>query len=127
MLSVIIPAYNEEQMIEIAKNFLSGKTSKNPGFDHITNWILALGGDMNELVGYEKKKDIETNTVITLKESFEIRMDDLVQACEKRIAQVEASCEKRIEDIHKSCDIRIADLRQSCEERIKDLKEMMSK
>ena len=116
-----------DSSVSTIKNFLSGKTSKNPGFDHITNWILALGGDMNELVGYEKKKDIETNSVITLKESYEIRMDDLTLACEKRIAQIEASCEKRIEDIHKSCDIRIADLRQSCEERIKDLKEMFQK
>ena len=116
------------------KNFLSGKTSKNPGFDHITNWILALGGDMNELVGYEKKKDIETNSVITIKESFEIRMEDLVSACEKRvaqaeescekrIAQIEASCEKRIEDIYKCCEIRISDMKQHYEERLKEIKE----
>ena len=114
-----------DSSVSTIKNFLSGKTSKNPGFDHITNWILALGGDMNELVGYEKKKDIETNSVITLKESYELRMDDLMLACEKRIAQAEASCEKRIEDVYKSCEMRIADNKQSCEERIKDLKEML--
>jgi hypothetical protein len=109
------------------KNFLSGKTSKNPGFDVVTGLIVGLGGDMNELVGYEKKKDIETNTVITLKESYEIRMDDLMQACEKRIAQVEASCEKRIEDIHKCCDIRIADIKQIFEERLAEQRELLSK
>ena len=116
-----------ESSANTVKNFLSGKTSKNPGFDSITNWILALGGDLNELVGYDKKKEIEVNSAVSLKESYEMRIEDITNFYETRIEDVKALCEIRIADVHKCCETRIAELKQIYEEIIKDQREMFLK
>lgn len=107
------------------KNICSGKTSKNAGFSTITNLIISLGGDLNELVGYEKKKEIEVNSTVSLKETYEMRIADLIKSYEERIEDIKALCEVRIVDVQKCCDVRIADLKQNYEERIKEQKEML--
>lgn len=114
-----------ESSVNTLKNFLSGKTSKNPGFDSITNWILGLGGDLNELVGYDKKKEIEVNSQLSLKETYEVRMSDIASFYDKRIEEVKTLCELRIADIQKCCEIRISDLKQSYEERMKEQRELL--
>ena len=114
-----------ESSANTIKNFLSGKTSKNPGFDPITNWLLALGGDLNELVGYEKKKEIEVNSAVSLKESYEMRIEEITKFYESRIEDVKALCEVRIADVQKCCDIRIADMKQNYEERLKEQRELL--
>jgi hypothetical protein len=106
------------------KNFLSGKTSKNPGFDVVTGLIVGLGGDLNELVGYEKKKEIEINSTVSMKETYEMRIADIIKSYEERIEDIKALCELRIADVQKCCDIRIADIKQSYEERLKEQKEI---
>lgn len=115
-----------ESSVSTFKNFLSGKTSKNPGFDSITNWILALGGDLNELVGYDKKKEIEVNSQLSLKETYEIRVSDMANFYETRIEDIKALCEMRIADAQKNCEIRISDLKQNYEERLKEQRELLS-
>ena len=114
-----------ESSVNTIKNFLSGKTSKNPGFDSVTNWILGLGGDLNELVGYDKKKEIEVNSQLSLKETYEVRISDIASFYDKRIEDIETLCEKRIADIQKCCDIRVSDLKQSYEERLKEQRELL--
>lgn len=114
-----------ESSVNTLKNFLSGKTSKNPGFDSITNWILGLGGDLNELVGYEKKKEIEVNSQLSLKETYEVRISDIASFYDKRIEEIKALCELRIADIQKCCEIRISDLKQSYEERMEEQRELL--
>ena len=104
------------------KNFLSGKTSKNPGFDVVTGLIVGLGGDLNELVGYEKKKEIEINSTVSMKETYEMRIADIVKSYEDRIEDIKSLCEARIADVQKCCDVRIADIKQSYEERIAEQK-----
>lgn len=107
------------------KNICSGKTSKNAGFETVTNLIMSLGGDLNELVGYEKKKEIEVNSTVSLKETYEMRIADLIKSYEERIEDIKALCETRISDVHKCCEIRIGDLKQSYEERIKEQRELL--
>lgn len=109
------------------KNFLSGKTSKNPGFDVVTGLIVGLGGDLNELVGYEKKKEIEVNSTVSLKETYEMRIADLIKSYETRIEDIKALCEMRIADVQKCCEIRLSDMKQNFEERLKEQKQMLSK
>jgi transcriptional regulator with XRE-family HTH domain len=109
------------------KNICSGKTSKNAGFSTITNLIMSLGGDLNELIGYEKKKEIEVNSTVSLKETYEMRIADIINSYEQRIEDVKALCEIRIADVHKCCETRIADLKQNYEERIKEQREMFLK
>lgn len=108
------------------RNIFSGKTP-DARFSTVSRIIISLGGDLNELVGYEKKKEIEVNSTVSLKETYEMRIADLIKSYEERIEDIKALCETRIADVHKCCDIRIADMRQNYEERLKDQREIMSR
>ena len=108
--------------LQTIKNICSGKTP-DARFGTVAKIVISLGGDLNELIGYEKKKEIEVNSTVSLKETYEMRIADIVKSYEDRIADIKALCEARIADVHKCCDIRIADMRQNYEERIKEQRE----
>ena len=108
------------------KNICSGKTP-DARFSTIAKIILSMGGDLNELVGYEKKKEIEVNSTVSLKETFEMRISDLINSYEQRIEDIKALCEMRIADVQKCCEVRIADMKQNFEERMAEQKEMLLK
>lgn len=99
------------------KNICSGKTP-DARFGTVAKIVISLGGDLNELVGYEKKKEIELNSTVSLKETYEMRISDLINSYEQRITDIKELCEKRIEDVRKCCEVRIADMKQNFEERI---------
>ena len=105
------------------KNICSGKTP-DARFGTIAKIVISLGGDLNELIGYEKKKEIEVNSTVSLKETYEMRIADLINSYEQRIEDVKALCELRIADIQKCCEIRIADMKQNFNERLAEQKEM---
>ena len=111
--------------LETVKNFLSGKTIKNTGFATIAKMIVALGGDMNASIGYEKKKEIEINTTLSLKETYEARIEELAKSYETRIEDYKGFCDLRIADIHKCCEDRIADVRKNYEERLEEQKQLL--
>lgn len=113
--------------ISTIRNICSGKTCKNAGFGTIAKLVISLGGDLNELVGYEKKKEIEINSTVSLKETYEMRIADLVKAYETRIEDVKNLCELRISDVQKCCDCRLADLRRNYEERLQEQKSALAK
>ena len=94
------------------RNICSGKTP-DARFGTIAKLVISMGGDLNEIVGYERKKEIEINSTVSLKETYEMRIADLIK-----------SYEIRIEDIKALCETRIADMRQNYEDRISDYKEM---
>lgn len=98
---------------QTVKNILSGKTP-DARFGTIAKLVISLGGDLNELIGYEKKKEIEVNSTVSLKETYEMRIADLIK-----------SYETRIEDIKNICELRIADVQKCCETRISDMKELL--
>ncbi len=98
------------------RNIYSGKTP-DARFGTIAKIVIALGGDLNELIGYEKKKEIEINSTVSLKETYEMRIADLVKSYEERIEDIKELCEMRIADVQKCCDMRIADLKQIYENR----------
>ena len=108
------------------RNICSGKTP-DARFGTIAKIVISLGGDLNELIGYEKKKEIEVNSTVSLKETYEMRISDLINSYEQRIEDVKALCELRIADVQKCCEIRIADMKQNFEERINEQKEMLNK
>jgi DNA-binding Xre family transcriptional regulator len=97
------------------RNICSGKTP-DARFGTIAKIVISLGGDLNELIGYEKKKEIEVNSTVSLKETYEMRIADLIR-----------SYDTRIEDIKAMCEIRIADIKQIYEERLAEQREMLSK
>lgn len=109
--------------LQTIRNICSGKTP-DARFGTIAKLVISLGGDLNELIGYEKKKEIEVNSTVSLKETYEMRISDLIKSYESRIEDIKALCETRIADVKKCCETRIADMKQNYEERLEDFKEM---
>lgn len=101
--------------IQTVRNIYTSKTP-DPRFGTVAKIIISLGGDLNELIGYEKKKEIEVNSTVSLKETYEMRIADLIK-----------SYDTRIEDLKGFCELRLADMKRSYEERIAELKELLSK
>lgn len=111
--------------LQTIRNICSGKTP-DARFGTVAKIVISLGGDLNELVGYEKKKEIEVNSTVSLKETYEMRIADLIKSYETRIEDIKVLCEARISDIQRCCDVRIADMKQNFEERITEQKELLS-
>ena len=106
------------------RNILSGKTP-DARFGTIAKLVLAMGGDLNELIGYEKKKEIEVNSTVSLKETYEMRIADITNSYEARIEEIKVFCELRIADIQKCCETRVADLKHNFEERLEAQKQLL--
>ena len=70
--------------LQTVRNILSGKTP-DARFGTIAKLVISLGGDLNELIGYEKKKEIEVNSTVSLKETYEMRIADIIKSYETRI------------------------------------------
>jgi DNA-binding Xre family transcriptional regulator len=102
--------------ITTIRNIYSGKTP-DARFGTVAKIVISLGGDLNELIGYEKKKEIEINSTVSLKETYEMRIADMVKSYEERIEDIKELCEMRIEDVRKCCEMRIADLKQIYEKK----------
>jgi transcriptional regulator with XRE-family HTH domain len=83
---------------QTVRNIYTGKTP-DPRFATVAKIIISLGGDLNEIIGYEKKKEIEVSSTVSLKETYEMRIADIIKSYEDRIEDVKALCEKRIADI----------------------------
>lgn len=109
--------------VQTVRNMCSGKHEAK--FGTVAKLVLALGGDLNELVGYEKKKEIEINSTVSLKETYEMRITDLINSYESRIADMKSFCDLRVTDVQKCCEARIADMKLSFEERLKEQREML--
>lgn len=112
--------------LSTVRNILSGKTP-DARFGTIAKIVISLGGDLNELIGYEKKKEIEVNSTVSLKETYEMRIADLIRSYEGRIEDIKELCEIRIADVQRCCEIRISDMKQNFEERIKEQREFFLK
>lgn len=106
---------------QTVRNIFTGKTP-DPRFATIAKIIISLGGDLNEIVGYEKKKEIEVNSTVSLKETYEMRIADLIKSYEARIEDVKAFCELRVADVQRCCDLRLADMKSLYEERIAEIR-----
>ena len=109
--------------IATIRNIYSGKTP-DARFGTIAKIVISLGGDLNELIGYEKKKEIEVNSTVSLKETYEMRIADLIKSYEERIEDIKALCELRVADVRKCCETRIEDTKKNYEDRLKEQKEM---
>lgn len=108
------------------RNICSGKTP-DARFGTIAKIVIAMGGDLNELIGYEKKKEIEVNSTVSLKETYEMRIADIIKSNEERIADIKQLCEMRIADIRACCESRLKDNVAFYENRIQSLEEYILK
>ena len=98
------------------RNIVTGKTP-DPRFGTLAKIIVSLGGDLNEIIGYEKKKEIEVNSTVSLKETYEMRIADLIKSYEDRIADIKAFCDIRVADVQKYYEMRLQDMRDFYENR----------
>ena len=112
--------------LSTVRNICSGKTP-DARFGTIAKLVISLGGDLNELIGYEKKKEIEVNSTVSLKETYEMRIADIIGSYETRIEDIKNLCETRIADVKSCCETRITDLKNGYEERIAVYHEVLKK
>lgn len=103
------------------RNIATGKTP-DPKFGTVAKIIISLGGDLNEIIGYEKKKEIEVNSTVSLKETYELRIADLTKAYEDRIADIKAFSDQRVADVQKCYELRLADVKSFYEERLAEMR-----
>lgn len=103
--------------LQTVRNICSGKTP-DARFGTIAKIVISLGGDLNDLVGNDKKKEIELNSTVSLKETYEMRISDLIDSYDRRIEDIKELCEMRIIDVQKCYEARIADTKKIYEERL---------
>ena len=96
--------------LQTIRNICSGKTP-DARFGTIAKIVISLGGDLNELVGYEKKKEIEVNSTVSMKETYEMRISDLIDSYDRRIEDIKELCELRIMDVQRCYEARMADMK----------------
>ena len=108
--------------VQTVRNIATGKTP-DPKFGTVAKIIISLGGDLNEIVGYEKKKEIEVNSTVSLKETYEMRIADLVKSYEERIEDVKAFSDQRVADLKKLYEERFEDLKKLYAELLAELRE----
>ena len=58
-----------------ARKIFSGETS-DPRLETVAKLVIAMGGNMDDAINNQKKKEIEISSTITLKESCEMRLED---------------------------------------------------
>ena len=108
--------------LQTVRNIFTGKTP-DPRFATIAKIIISLGGDLNQLIGYEKKKEIEVSSTVSLKETYEMRIADLIKSYDTRIEDLKNFCDLRVEDVQRFYEIRISEIKKIYEDRIAELKE----
>ena len=77
---------------QTVRNICTGKTP-DARFSTLAKIVISLGGDLNELIGYDKKKEIEVNSTVSMKETYEMRIADITAAYDLRIADIKDMCE----------------------------------
>ena len=112
--------------VQTVRNIFTGKTP-DPRFATLAKIVFAMGGDLNEIIGHEKKNEIKLNSVVSIKETYEMRISDLIKSYDARIDDVKNMCELRIADVQKCCETRLADIRKFYEERLAEQREMLTK
>lgn len=81
------------------KNIFSGKT-EDPRFETVSAIVKAMGGSLDAVYSVAKKEDVEANSIITLKESYEQRLKETNEHYQQRIADMKEHYEERITEIN---------------------------
>ena len=79
------------------KNIFSGKT-EDPRFETVSAIVKAMGGSLDAIYSVTKKEDVEANSIITLKESYEQRIKEVKDYYEQRIKDTKEHYEERLAD-----------------------------
>ena len=85
------------------KNIFSGKT-EDPRFETVSAIIKAMGGSLDAVYSVAKKDDVEANSIITLKESYERQLKEQEAHYQQRISYMKEHYEERITEINEHID-----------------------
>ena len=81
------------------KNIFSGKT-EDPRFETVSAIIASMGGSLDAVYSASKQEDIETNSVIALKETYEQRIRETNEHCQQRIYDMKEHYEDKMAGIN---------------------------
>lgn len=81
------------------RNIFTGKT-EDPRFETVSAIVKAMGGSLDTVYSVAKKEDVEANSVITLKETYEQRLKETNEHYQQRIADMKEHYEERIKEIN---------------------------
>lgn len=82
------------------RNIFTEKTP-NPQFDTVSAIVSAMGGSLDAIYSAAKQENVETNSVIAIKESYEQRIQELNEHHQQRISDMKEHYEARIKEIEK--------------------------
>lgn len=85
------------------KNIFSGKT-EDPRFDTVSALVISMGGSLDAIYNTTKKEDVEGNSIITLKESYERQLKEMETHYQQRISDMKEHYEERITEINEHID-----------------------
>ena len=77
------------------KNVFSGKT-EDPRFETISSIVKAMGGSLDAIYSAVKKEDVEANSIVSLKETYEQRLKETTEHYEQRINDIKTHYEERL-------------------------------
>lgn len=81
------------------KNIFTGKT-EDPRFETVSAIVKAMGGSLDAVYSVAKKDDVEANSIIALKETYEQRLKEKDEHYQQRIADMKEHYEERITEIN---------------------------
>ncbi len=58
------------------RKIFSGETA-DPRFDTVVKLVTAMGGSLNDIVSEKKEHEIESNSIVSIKDAYEARISDL--------------------------------------------------
>lgn len=85
------------------KNIFSGKT-EDPRFETVSAIVKAMGGSLDAVYSIAKKDDVEANSIISLKESYERQLKEQEAHYQQRISDMKEHYEERIAEINEHID-----------------------
>lgn len=81
------------------KNIFSGKT-EDPRFDTVSAIVASMGGSLDAVYTVAKKEDVETNSVLALKETYEQRIKETNEHYQQRITDIKEHYEDTMAGIN---------------------------
>lgn len=79
------------------KNIFTGKT-EDPRFETVSAIVKAMGGSLDAIYSAATKEDVEANSIITIKETYEQRIKEMKEYYERSLIDQKNHYEERLAD-----------------------------
>ena len=92
------------------KNIMSGKTT-DPRFETVSKLVIAMGGNLNDVVAPHNEKSAENNAVMAMKHIYDERITDIKAHFDTQFAHLKTNYEQQLSELKSHSDSQIAGLR----------------